>query len=53
MDSFPCPNRKCDKTYSTLEDTVRHLESEECGFRKYEQIQEAMIRLVGTPFIVY
>lgn len=48
MDTFPCPNRKCGKEFTTLAGTVNHLESEACGYAKFKQVQGAAGDIVGT-----
>lgn len=36
---YHCPNRKCEREFSTLAALFNHLESEACGCMKFEKVQ--------------
>lgn len=39
---YHCPNSICRKEFTTLAAAVNHMESESCGYRRFNEVQHAM-----------
>ncbi|ROW09438.1 hypothetical protein VMCG_02207 [Cytospora schulzeri] len=39
---YHCPNRGCGRDFTTLAATINHLESESCGFMRFENVQRGI-----------
>lgn len=42
---YHCPKKACDKRFATLAAVTSHLESEQCGFMRFEDVQKAVSRI--------
>lgn len=42
---YHCPKKGCDKQFSTLAAVTNHLESEQCSFMCFEDVQKAASRI--------
>jgi hypothetical protein len=45
---YHCPNRGCGREFKALAGIINHLESETCGYMRFEQVQKQMQNLVGS-----
>jgi len=45
---YHCPNRGCGLDFKTLASTINHLESESCGFMRFEAVQRNMGDLISS-----
>ncbi|ROW13248.1 hypothetical protein VPNG_04825 [Cytospora leucostoma] len=51
---YHCPNRNCGKDFTTLAATINHLESETCGFMRFDKVQRGIGDMVtGRRMIGY
>lgn len=44
---YNCPNRDCRKDFTTLAAVMNHLESESCGFIRFENVQRTATDIVS------
>ncbi|KAI6768403.1 hypothetical protein HG531_010592 [Fusarium graminearum] len=42
---YHCPKKGCDRRFTTLAAVTSHLESEQCGFMRFEDVQEVVSRI--------
>lgn len=40
---YHCPNRSCEKEFTSLAGLFNHLESESCGFMRFEKVQRKVV----------
>ncbi|KAF4821373.1 hypothetical protein CGCSCA4_v008871 [Colletotrichum siamense] len=45
---YHCPNRHCGREFTTLAATMNHLESESCGFMRFEAVQQNVGRILDS-----
>jgi hypothetical protein len=45
---YHCPNSRCRQEFKSLAAFVNHLESEKCGFMRFEQVQTQIETLVNS-----
>ncbi|KAH6895885.1 hypothetical protein B0T10DRAFT_456131 [Thelonectria olida] len=45
---YHCPNRSCSKEFTTLAGLINHLESESCGYMRFQAVQTGVGRLIST-----
>ncbi|GJC86554.1 hypothetical protein ColLi_09392 [Colletotrichum liriopes] len=45
---YHCPNRTCRREFTTLAATMNHLESESCGFMRFEAVQSNVGRVLDS-----
>ncbi|KZL85925.1 zinc finger protein [Colletotrichum incanum] len=45
---YHCPNRICGREFTTLGATMNHLESESCGFMRFEAVQSSVGRILDS-----
>ncbi|KAK1585442.1 uncharacterized protein LY79DRAFT_268288 [Colletotrichum navitas] len=43
---YHCPSRNCGREYKTLAGVINHLESESCGFMRFESVQRNVEKVV-------
>ncbi|KAK1990327.1 hypothetical protein LX36DRAFT_648018 [Colletotrichum falcatum] len=43
---YHCPNLRCGREYRTLAGVINHLESESCGFMRFESVQRKVERIL-------
>lgn len=39
---YHCPSRGCGRDFTTLAATINHLESESCGFMRFDDVQRGI-----------
>ncbi|KAI1857566.1 uncharacterized protein JN550_013199 [Neoarthrinium moseri] len=44
---YHCPNRQCGKEFTVLAGIINHLESESCGYMRFEDVQRDIHNVVG------
>ncbi|KAI1136434.1 hypothetical protein F5Y05DRAFT_415203 [Hypoxylon sp. FL0543] len=50
---YHCPNRpKCGREFSTLAALMNHLESESCGYTKFENVQKSVKNIVSSDRLI-
>ncbi|KAK2741961.1 hypothetical protein CKAH01_01388 [Colletotrichum kahawae] len=45
---YHCPNRRCGREFTTLAAAMNHLESESCGFMRFEAVQQNVGRILDS-----
>lgn len=45
---YHCPNRRCGREFTTLAATMNHLESESCGFMRFDAVQSNVGRILDS-----
>lgn len=51
---YHCPNQKCGKEFVSLAALFNHLESEGCGYMRFEKVNKRVGDVVrGRPFIEF
>ncbi len=46
QDYYHCPHPACRADFKSLASLINHLESETCGFMRFEKVQESMTRMI-------
>ncbi|KAH8736377.1 hypothetical protein BGZ61DRAFT_94103 [Ilyonectria robusta] len=49
---YHCPGRSCSKEFTTLAALVNHLESESCGFMRFQAVQTGINNLVSSNRLI-
>ncbi|KAK3317695.1 putative zinc finger protein [Cercophora scortea] len=52
QDLYHCPNRGCAQEFKTLAALINHLESESCGFMRFDAVQKQMSGLVSSNRLI-
>ncbi|KAF6818093.1 hypothetical protein CMUS01_11972 [Colletotrichum musicola] len=45
---YHCPNRQCEREFTTLAATMNHLESEKCGFMRFADVHQNVGRILDS-----
>lgn len=52
QDLYHCPNRQCRKNFTTLAAVINHLESETCGFMRFDAVQSNTQSIVNPSRMI-
>ena len=45
---YHCPNRSCDREFKVFTSLINHLESESCGFIRFQAVQKKLGDIVSS-----
>ncbi|KAF2156503.1 hypothetical protein K461DRAFT_97044 [Myriangium duriaei CBS 260.36] len=49
---YHCPNNACGKPFTTLAAIINHLESESCGFTRFENVQRSIKDIISSDKLI-
>ncbi|KAI1422462.1 hypothetical protein F5Y12DRAFT_717359 [Xylaria sp. FL1777] len=51
-DLYRCPGRSCGKEFPTLAGLINHLESESCGYTRFDQVQHGIKGVISSDRLI-
>lgn len=49
---YHCPNRNCNRDFKALAGVINHLESESCGFMRFDSVQRKVGSIVDARYMI-